>query len=375
MAATQMQIGTRRNTELLLLGAAALPVLLIYAMYVINTGAALSVSTLAVPIALFVAFAVAHVAIRFLAPGADPAILPIVFVLSGIGVTFVTRLAPKLAMGQVTWLFIGVAAMVGTLFVVRSLDSLSRYKYTLGIAGVVMLLLPMVIGTERGGSKLWIIIGSFSFQPGELAKILIVLFLASYLAENRELLSASSRRIGPLSVPRLRMLTPMFVMWGMSLLVVVFERDLGSALLFFTIFVVMLYAATGRVSYVIVSVLLLAIGGTMCYFLFSHVRTRVNIWLDPFADPSGSGLQIVQSLFSLADGGLVGTGVGKGMPKLIPVVESDFIFSAIGEEMGLLGGAAILILFMLLAVRALATAARAKSDMAAFTTVGLITSL
>ena len=166
MAATQMQIGTRRNTELLLLGAAALPVLLIYAMYVINTGAALSVSTLAVPIALFVAFAVAHVAIRFLAPGADPAILPIVFVLSGIGITFVTRLAPKLAMGQVTWLFIGVAAMVGTLFVVRSLDSLSRYKYTLGIAGVVMLLLPMVIGTERGGSKLWIIIGSFSFQPG-----------------------------------------------------------------------------------------------------------------------------------------------------------------------------------------------------------------
>ncbi|MDY4691489.1 MAG: FtsW/RodA/SpoVE family cell cycle protein [Atopobiaceae bacterium] len=375
MAATQMQIGTRRNTELLLLGAAALPVLLIDAMYVINTGAALSVSTLAVPIALFVAFAVAHVAIRFLAPGADPAILPIVFVLSGIGVTFVTRLAPKLAMGQVTWLFIGVAAMVGTLFVVRSLDSLSRYKYTLGIAGVVMLLLPMVIGTERGGSKLWIIIGSFSFQPGELAKILIVLFLASYLAENRELFSASSRRIGPLSVPRLRMLTPMFAMWGMSLLVVVFERDLGSALLFFTIFVVMLYAATGRVSYVIVSVLLLAIGGTMCYFLFSHVRTRVNIWLDPFADPSGSGLQIVQSLFSLADGGLVGTGVGKGMPKLIPVVESDFIFSAIGEEMGLLGGAAILILFMLLAVRALATAARAKSDMAAFTTVGLITSL
>lgn len=375
-APTPLERGAnRRTTELLLLCAAAVPVLLIYAMYVVDTGTTLSFETVAVPVALFAAFAAAHVAVRFLAPGADPAILPIVFVLSGIGITFVTRLAPNLAMNQVIWLFLSMAAMVATLFLVRNLDSLADYKYTIGAIGIALILLPMVFGTEQGGSKLWLQLGPFSFQPGELAKIAIVLFLASYLAENRELLSASSRKVGPLTVPRARMLAPVFVMWGLSLLIVVFERDLGSALLFFTVFVVMLYAATGRVSYVLVAVGLLAVGAVGCYFLFNHVRVRFNIWLDPFADAQGGGMQIVQSLYSLADGGLFGTGVGKGLPRLIPVVESDFIFSAIGEEMGLLGGSAVLLLFMLLAVRGFATAARAKSDMAAFTATGLTTSL
>ncbi|WP_293820861.1 FtsW/RodA/SpoVE family cell cycle protein [uncultured Parolsenella sp.] len=367
--------GSRRTTELLLLGAGAIPVLLIYSMYVMNTGAQLTVQTLAVPIGLLATFVAAHIGIRLLAPGADPAILPIVFVLAGIGVTFVTRLRPDEAMGQVVWLFVSVAAMVATLAAVPNLDHLADYKYTLGIAGAILLMLPMFIGTEISGSKLWILIGGFSFQPGELAKILIALFIAAYLAENRELLSASSRRVGPLTLPRLRMLLPMFLVWGVCLLVVIFERDLGSALLFFTMFVIMLYVATGRASYVIVSILLLGIGGVFCYSMFSHVRVRVQIWLDPFQDPSGSGLQIVQSLFSIADGSLVGAGIGKGMPTLIPVVESDFIFSAIAEEMGLLGGGAVLMLFMLLAVRGLTTAARAKSDMSAFTAVGLTASL
>lgn len=363
--------GSRRTTELLLLCAGAIPVLILYSMYVVNTGAALSAETLAVPLGLIAAFVAAHVAIRFLAPGADPAILPIVFVLSGIGITFVTRLAPEDAVGQVVWLFLSVAAMVSTLVLVRNLDTLANYKYTIGLAGIVLLLIPMVFGTEIYGSKLWIIIGGFSFQPGELAKVLIALFLAAYLAENRELLSASSRRVGPLTLPRPRMLAPMFIMWGMSLLVVIFERDLGSAVLFFTVFVIMLYVATGRIGYVVVSLLLLAVGGVFCYMCFAHVRTRFQIWIDPFEDPSGSGLQIVQSLYSIADGGLVGEGIGKGLPTLIPVVKSDFIFSAIAEEMGLLGGSAVLLLFMLLAVRGFTTAARAKSDMSAFSAVGL----
>lgn len=366
---------SRRTTELFLLIAGAVPVLLIYSMYVANTGAELNFETLAVPIGLVVAFIVAHIANRFFAPGADPAILPIVFVLSGIGISFVTRLAPEEAVGQVAWLFLSVAAMVGTLILVPNLDTLANYKYTIGLAGVVLLLLPMIVGTEISGSKLWIIIGGFSFQPGELSKVLIVLFLAAYLAENRELLSASSRRIGPLTLPRPRMLAPMFVMWGLSLLVVIFERDLGSAVLFFVIFVIMLYVATGRIGYVVVALAMLAVGGVFCYMCFAHVRTRFQIWLDPFADPSGSGLQIVQSLYSIADGGLVGEGIGKGLPRLIPVVESDFIFSAIAEEMGLLGGSAVLLLFMLFAVRGFTTAARAKSDMSAFTAVGLTTSI
>lgn len=176
--------------------------------------------------------------------------------LSGIGITFVTRLAPTLAMNQVTWLFLSVAAMVVTLFVVRNLDELADYKFTIGIIGVALILLPMVFGTEQGGSKLWLRLGSFSFQPGELAKIAIVLFLASFFAANRELLSVSSRKIGPLTLPRPRMLAPVLCMWGLSLLIVVFERDLGSALLFFTIFVVMIYVTTGRASYVLISVAL-----------------------------------------------------------------------------------------------------------------------
>ena len=362
---------TRRNTELWLLMLAALPVVLLYAMYVVNMHVTLSVSSLSVPLGLFAAFAVAHLAIRRLAPGADSAILPIVFLLAGVGIAFVTRLAPDRAMSQVVWLFVSVAAMVATLFFVPSLDELAEYKYTLGAAGVVLLLIPMIFGVEIYGSKLWLQIGPFSFQPGELAKICITLFLAAYLAENREMLSASMRHVGPFALPRLHMLLPMFVMWGLSLLVVVFERDLGSALLFFTFFVIMLYVCTGRVSYVVVSLGLLLLGGVACYHLFGHVHTRVEIWLDPFKDPSNKGLQIVQSLYSLADGGLAGSGIGKGLPRLIPVVESDFIFSAIGEEMGLLGGAAVLIAYMLLAVRGLTTAARAKSDVSAFTAVGL----
>lgn len=361
----------RRNTELLLLCIAAVPVLLLYAMYLVNSNAQLSLTTLGVPIGLFAAFAAAHLAIRFLAPGADPAILPIVFVLSGTGITFLTRLAPDAAVNQVIWLFLSVFAMVAVLAVVRDLDALADYKYTLGIAGVVLLILPMILGTEQNGSKLWIYIGSFSFQPGEFAKILITLFLAFYLATNREALSASMRSFGPIHLPRLRMLMPLLIMWGMSLLVVVFETDLGSALLFFAFFVIMLYVATGRASYVAVSLGLLAVGGVACYFLFGHVQNRVNIWIDPWSAAATGGYQIVQSLYSLADGGLVGVGIGNGLATTIPFVQSDFIFSAIGEEMGLLGASAILILFLLFCTRGLATAARAKSDCSAFAAVGL----
>lgn len=362
---------SRRTTELLLLIAAAFPVTLLYAMYVVTTSAALSFQTLAVPLGLFAAFAAAHIGVRIFAPGADPAILPVVFTLSGIGITFVTRLQPDASLGQVIFLFLGVALMVGTLAVVKNLEVIKRYKYVLGIAGIILLVLPMFIGTEIYGSKLWIKIGGFQFQPGEFAKVLIVLFLAGYLAENRELLSISNRTVLGIKFPRLRLLYPLFIVWGVCLLVVAFERDLGSALLFYTIFLIMLYVATGRVSYVIIGLALLAVGAFGMYQIMSHVQVRVAIWLDPFSDAQNLGYQIVQSLFSLADGGLAGVGIGKGMADIIPVVASDMIFAAIGEEMGLLGGSAVLLLFMLFAVRGLTTAARAKSDLAAFSAAGL----
>ncbi len=369
-------MGSRRNTELFLLVAAAFPVTLLYALYVVTTGAELTFETLAVPLGLFAAFAAAHVAARIFAPGADPAILPIVFVMSGIGITFVTRLAPNLAMGQLAILFASIAFMVLTLVLVRNLDMVKRYKYTFGIIGILLLILPMFIGTEMYGSRLWIRVpGLGTIQPGEFAKIFIVLFLAGYLSENRELLSISNHKILGLKIPRLRLLMPLFVVWGVCLAIVAFERDLGSALLFYTIFLIMLYVATGRFSYVVIGLLLLAVGAFGAYQVMGHVRVRFETWLDPFADAQDTGYQLVQSLYSLADGGMVGVGIGRGMSTLIPVVESDFIFSAIGEEMGLLGASAVLLLFMLFAVRGLTVAARAKSDLTAFIASGLTASI
>ncbi|MDM8299321.1 FtsW/RodA/SpoVE family cell cycle protein [Collinsella tanakaei] len=369
-------MGSRRNTELFLLVAAAFPVVLLYAMYVVNTGAELSFTTLAVPLGLFAAFTAAHIATRIFAPGADPAILPVVFLLSGIGITFVTRLAPSLAINQLMILFASIVLMAVTLALVKNLDMVRRYKYTFGIIGIVLLILPMFIGTEVYGSKLWIEIpGVGSFQPGEFAKVFLVLFLAGYLSENRELLSISNHSILGLKIPRLRLLMPLFVVWGICMAIVAFETDLGSALLFYTVFLMMLYVATGRVSYVIIGMVLLLLGGFAMYQIMGHVQVRFNTWLDPFADPQGGGYQLVQSLFSLADGGLVGVGIGRGMATMIPVVESDFIFSAIGEELGLLGGAAVLLGFMLFAVRGLTVAARAKSDLAAFVASGLTASI
>ena len=371
-------MGSRRNTELFLLIAAAFPVVLLYAMYVTTMGVALSFESLAVPLGLFAAFAAAHIAVRFLAPGADPAILPVVFLLSSIGITFVTRVKPEYSMSQLAVLFASIALMVGTLVVVRNLDMVKRYKYTFGVLAVILLLLPMVpvLGQEIYGSRIWIRVGSFSLQPGEFAKICLVLFLAGYLSENRELLSISNRSFLGIKLPRPRLLLPLFAIWLACLAVVALEKDYGSALLLYTTFLVMLYVATGRPFYVIVGLGLLAVGGVALYHFMGHVQIRFNTWLDPFSDAQNTGYQLVQSLYSLADGGLSGVGIGKGLAAdYVPVIESDFIFTAIGEEMGLLGGAAVLMGFMLFAVRGITTAARAKSDLAAFCASGLTTAI
>ncbi len=357
---------------------AAVPVLLVFfAMLLITNGAELSVASFSVPIGLAVAFFAAHVAERKFTPNADPAILPIAFVLSGIGITFVLRLAPDSAVKQVVWLFAAIVCMVLTLLFVSSLEKIGRYKYSCLLVGVVLLLAPMLpgIGQEYNGSRIWLSVAGMSFQPGEIAKICIVLFLAAYLADNRELLSVLRTTRAGFKLPHLRTLVPLLAMWVVALLIVIFERDLGSALLLFGVFLAMLYVCTGRLSYIVIGLALVAVGATGLYKVFSHVQTRIAIWLDPFADASGSGYQLVQSLYSLADGGLFGTGIGRGLPGYIPFAESDFIFSAIGEEMGLLGGAAVIILFMLFCVRGFLTAARAKSDVAAFTAAGLTTSI
>ncbi len=368
---------TRRNLELALLCIAAPLVILLFAMIALGEGSSLSWENLGVPVGIFIAFLIAHLAIRKLAPGADPALLPLSFALSGIGIAFVTRLAPELAMRQVMWLFFGVVCMLLVLIFLKNLDRIANYKYTLMIVGFLLLLSPLlpVVGQEIYGSRIWLNIAGISFQPGEIAKILIVLFLAGYLAQNREMLSIFTHRIGPFKIPDLATLVPLLVMWVISLLIVIFEKDLGSALVVFFVFITMLYVATGKKTYLIIGFVLIAIGGVAAFLLFDHVQIRVDTWLDPFKDATGDGYQLVQAIFSIADGGLFGVGIGKGMSDQIPIVESDFIFAAIAEETGLLGAAGLLLLYLCFAIRGLVTAARAKSDVSSFIAVGLTASI
>lgn len=368
---------TRRNLELALLCIAAPLVILLFAMITLGEGSSLSWENLGVPVGIFIAFLIAHLAIRKLAPGADPALLPLSFALSGIGIAFVTRLAPELAMRQVMWLFFGVVCMLLVLIFLKNLDRIANYKYTLMIVGFLLLLSPLlpVVGQEIYGSRIWLNIAGISFQPGEIAKILIVLFLAGYLAQNREMLSIFTHRIGPFKIPDLATLVPLLVMWVISLLIVIFEKDLGSALVVFFVFITMLYVATGKKTYLIIGFVLIAIGGVAAFLLFDHVQIRVDTWLDPFKDATGDGYQLVQAIFSIADGGLFGVGIGNGMSNQIPIVESDFIFAAIAEETGLLGAAGLLLLYLCFAIRGLVTAARAKSDVSSFIAVGLTASI
>ena len=364
---------TRRNLELALLIIASPLAILLFAMLALAQGETLGMEAIGVPVALFVAFILAHLAVRKLAPNADPALLPISFALSGIGLAFVTRLAPDLAARQVIWLFVSIAVMVAVLFLVRNADKASNYKYTLMIAGVILLLSPLlpVVGTEIYGSRIWLSLGGISFQPGEIAKIFIVLFLAGYLASNREMLSIFTAKIGPVRLPDISTLIPLLVMWGIAMVIAIFEKDLGSALVLFFVFIIMLYIASGKKFYLVISFIMAAIAAIILYTFFSHVQVRVATWLDPFADAQDTGYQLVQAIFSMADGGLFGLGIGNGMADQIPIVESDFIFASISEEMGLFGGAGVLLLYLCFAIRGFVTAARAKSDVSCFTAAGL----
>ncbi len=368
-------MSSRRTIELLLLAAAAPIVLLVFALTAGALRGTLAPADFAAPAALIAAFAGAHIVMRRFAPGADPVLLPVTLLLCGVGVAMVGRLDPTLGGPQTTWVLVGVAVMAVTIAAVPSLERLARYKYTIMLAGLVLLLMPAVIGREINGAKLWLRIGSFSFQPAEIAKICLVIFLAAYLSEYREVLSVSTRKFLGLHLPAARHLGPLVLMWAVSLIVLVAEKDLGSSLLFFGVFLVMITVATGRWSYAAVGTVLFAIGATAAFFLFAHVRVRVDIWLHPFADAAGKGYQLVQSLFAFAAGGMTGVGPGRGLPTRIPFVATDFIFSAIGEELGLLGGAAIVIAYLVLCLRGLATAVRARSDMASLAAAGLVATL
>ena len=363
---------SRRDTELLLLLAAAPAVVLLFVLVHGARGGTVAWPDIVVPLGLLGSFLGAHLAARFLARGADPALLPIAFVLSGIGLAFITRLDAELASSQVLWVLAGVVALVATLAAVPSLERLARYKYTIALAGIVLLVLPAIVGVEVNGAKLWLRFAGLSFQPAEIAKILIVIFLAAYLAEKREVLSVSTRRVLGVWLPPAKHLGPLLFMWALSLVVLIAEKDLGSSLLFFGVFLVMIYTATGRSTYIAAGLGLFGVGATAAYMTFAHVQQRVEIWLDPFADATGRGYQLAQSLFALAAGRVIGVGIGKGLPGRIPFVETDFIFTAVAEELGLLGDAALIIAFLTFCLRGLATASRSRSDVSALVAAGLV---
>jgi cell division protein FtsW (lipid II flippase) len=327
---------------------------------------------------LGVAYLLAWGVVRWAAPRADPVFLPIAGMLGGLGLAMIYRLLPAdVADDQAIWLLLGLAAFVLTLLVIRDDRRLDSYTYTIGLLGLILLLLPIVPGIGRtvNGARLWARVGPITFQPAEFGKILIVIFLASFLSAKRELLEAG---VGRLGLPRAKDLGPLLLAWGASLAVLFLERDLGASMLFFGVFVVMLWVASGRLGYLITGGVLFAVGGAVGYIALPHVQDRVAYWLHAM-DPAtvhdvGYG-QLAQSWFALASGGLVGTGLGRGSPDLIPFPASDFILSAFGEELGMLGTAAILLLFVALIGRGLRVALDRGDTFGRLLATGLTTTI
>jgi cell division protein FtsW (lipid II flippase) len=281
-----------------------------------------------------------------------------------------------LAHTQLVWLLLGFAILTGLAVSVRGDAWLRRYKYTWAAVGVGLLLLTFVFGRDVNGARLSLAIGPLTGQPSELLKVILVVFFAGYLSENRPLLVEESTRIGPLRLPPVPYLAPMIAMLAIALGIVVVERDLGAAMLFFLVFLLLLYVVTARPSFVVLGVAAFIAGGAVLYELFGHVRVRVDIWVDPFADASGNGYQIVQALHAFARGGILGTGLGAGLPTIagrppIPALHTDFPLAALGEELGLVGILAILGLYLVLIERGLRIAAAAHDEFRAILAAGL----
>ena len=363
----------RRRTELGLIILAVISVGATYALAAVGKNAALPANIgpfLGVILVLLIG---AHLAARRWAPDADATLLPVVALLNGLGYVFIARLDEDLAGLQAVWTAVGIGAFIATLVVVRRVRDLDRYRYTFMAVGVALLLLPLmpVVGSEINGSRIFASFGPVNFQPGEFAKVLLALFFASYLVEKRELLSIATWGIGPVRLPEPKHLAPVLLAWGFSLLVLFFEKDLGSSLLFFTVFVVMLWIATQRASYLVVGVTLFSAGAWFAWKAFDHVQTRVTLWLNPWDDCFDKGQQACRSWFGLALGGVSGTGPGLGRFDRFPVIASDFIFVSIGEELGLLGGTLVLVAFLLLVGTGLRIAVAAEGEFEKLLAAGL----
>ncbi|MEJ9078215.1 FtsW/RodA/SpoVE family cell cycle protein [Gordonia malaquae] len=386
---TSPQSSAGRNTELVLLG-----------FVVVIIGAALVIVELAqgmpltMEVAKFLAAFMAlcgilHLVVRRFAPYADPILLPTVAALNGLGLVMIHRLdlgsarADELlketerthnADQQLLWAFIGVVVFALTLIVIRDHRTLSRYAYTLGLGGIVFLAIPAILPAsmaEVNGSRNWIILPGFSIQPGEFSKILIIIFSAAFLVSRRDLFTTAGKQFAGIDFPRLRDLGPLLAAWLIAIGVLAVENDLGTPLLIFATVLVLLYVATSRISWLMLGVTLFALGATVAYQLFEHLRVRVSIWQDPFAQYDTFGYQIAQSLFGFATGGLFGTGLGSGRPNIVPFANTDFILTSFGEELGLVGLAGLMMLYMILTIRGFRSAIAVRDSFGKLLAAGL----
>lgn len=326
-----------------------------------------------------------HVVMRYTAPDADPFILPIGTVLNGIGIAEIYRIDiarndsgwESAAVRQIVWTAVAVICAIAMIILIRNHRVLQRYTYVFGLTALVLLVLPMLplIGRNVNGAQVWIGIGPFSFQPGEIAKIALAVFFAGYLVQARDSLSLVGRKVIGIRFPRLRDLGPIVVLWLLSMAVIVFQHDLGTGLLYFGLFLVMIYVATARVGWVVIGLVLFIGGAFVASRILSYVQGRFQNWLDPFSDhvynATGGSYQLVQGLFGLAHGGMIGTGLGQGLPTVTPLAESDYIIASLGEELGLIGIFAILCLYLLFVSRGFRIGFAGQDDFGKLLSVGL----
>ena len=316
-----------------------------------------------------------HLVNRWLVPHSNPVLLPLATLLNGLGYVEIVRWNPPAAQQQATWTILGAVLYTLTLLVVRRTRDLDRYRYIILVIAIILLLSPLfpIVGTSINGARLWVHFGTtLQFQPVEIGKILLVIFFASYFTQKKELLSLSTRRFGNRLVLDPKPLIPVLATWGLAMMVLGAENDIGFAMLLFTLFIAMLWVATGRSLYLLLGVVLFAVGGFLAIHFFHQVNERIAIWLNPWPLAQGNGLQLVQSYYSLATGGVGGTGLGLGQAGLyVPFLTSDMIFTAVGEEMGFMGSSIVIIIFALMVGAGLNIAQRARSEFAKLCATGL----
>jgi cell division protein FtsW (lipid II flippase) len=379
---------TRRNAELLLLCFAA--VITVAALLIVeaNQERGLRWELAGYGLGFLALFGCAHLAIRRSAPYTDPLLLPTVALLNGLGLVMIHRLDLAenaahrhrfpAATHQMLWTLVSVVAFALVVTFLKDHRQFARYGYVCGLTGLVMLVIPALLPrslSEQNGAKIWIRLPGFSIQPAEFSKILLLIFFSAVLVAKRGLFTSAGKHVMGLNLPRPRDLAPLLAAWAISIGVMVFEKDLGTSLLLYTSFLVVVYLATQRFSWVVIGLGLFAVGSIAAYYMFRHVRVRVQMWWDPFSDPDGSGYQIVQSLFSFATGGIFGTGLGNGQPDTVPAASTDFIIAAFGEELGLVGLASLLMLYTIVIVRGLRTAIAIRDSFGKLLAAGLASTL